>query len=441
MIFLHYTKYFRIIVYAPQSKTWKWINLSSFITDNTAIFGDFNVDLFEDDALADELLSWADSHFLAPYTTDGPTSLRSNRNIDYAFTNWNNIGIQSYKGATKSDHKLIISIVPFSSNKSHKGKNTHWKVFSIFIEFTFSFWSKQINSLIDWTSYDEYVRFIALLSLRCTTYFDLNKYRSAIPPELRSFLSYIRAPSFRQLKLKCPHLRKTINSLRNVAKKELKFFFSNKLDLSLKYRNSSLPDANTFWFKCKNHLKPSTSSLRGIINSNGKLVNDPQEMCNITADFYESFFKKPDVVRPHPYVDAPQINFDDENEEITPITIDELLNTVHSIRKKKSFDAHGISSFMFKFIDQNHWSFLLPLFNHSFQTAFFPTNWKKSRMILLAKKDPICSSNSTRPISLIDCFQKVCEKLFLSRFQSILFRKGILPDYQSGFRERFRLYQ
>ena len=161
-------------------------------------------------------------------------------------------------------------------------------------------------------------------------------------------------------------------------------------------------------------------------------------MCNITADFYESFFKKPDVVRPHPYVDAPQINFDDENEEITPITIDELLNTVHSIRKKKSFDAHGISSFMFKFIDQNHWSFLLPLFNHSFQTAFFPTNWKKSRMILLAKKDPICSSNSTRPISLIDCFQKVCEKLFLSRFQSILFRKGILPDYQSGFRERFQ---
>ena len=139
MIFLHYTKYFRIIVYAPQSKTWKWISLSSFITDNTTIFGDFNVDLFEDDALADELLSWADSHFLAPYTTDGPTSLRSDRYIDYAFTNGNNIDIQSYKGATKSDHKPIISIVPFSSNKSHKGKNTHWKVFSIFTEFTFSF--------------------------------------------------------------------------------------------------------------------------------------------------------------------------------------------------------------------------------------------------------------------------------------------------------------
>ena len=90
-------------------------------------------------------------------------------------------------------------------------------------------------------------------------------------------------------------------------------------------------------------------------------------------------------------------------------------------------------------IDPNHWSLLLPLFNHSFRTSFFPSRWKDTRVILLAKKDPICSPSVTRPISLIDCFQKICEKLFLSRFRSVLSRRGILPNCQSGFRERSRL--
>ncbi|CAF4483837.1 unnamed protein product, partial [Rotaria magnacalcarata] len=40
---------------------------------------------------------------------------------------------------------------------------------------------------------------------------------------------------------------------------------------------------------------------------------------------------------------------------------------------------------------------------------------------------------------LLDFFQKVGEKLFLTRFRNVLFRRGLLPDNQSGFRENFRL--
>lgn len=287
--------------------------------------------------------------------------------------------------------------------------------------------------------YNNYVRFLSLLSSRCTTYFDLKKYRSAIPTELRSFLSYIRALSFRQLRLKCPILRKEVNSLRIIARKELKKFSSNQLDYSLEARNSSSPRASSFWFKCKNYLKPASSSLHGLINSTGHVVKDPHNMCNVAADFYENFFKKSPIIRPHPYTDFPPTEFDNKDDVIPEVTGDELLSVVQSLRKKKSCDAHGISSFMFKFLDLKHWSFLLPLFNLSFSTAFFPSNWKDTRVILLAKKDSICSPSATRPISLIDCFQKISEKLFLSRFRSVLLRRGILPENQSGFREWFRL--
>ena len=58
-------------------------------------------------------------------------------------------------------------------------------------------------------------------------------------------------------------------------------------------------------------------------------------------------------------------------------------------------------------------------------------------MILLAKKESICLPSLTRPISLIDSFLKVSEKLFLSRFCDVLYRRDLLLDNQSEFREGF----
>jgi hypothetical protein len=94
---------------------------------------------------------------------------------------------------------------------------------------------------------------------------------------------------------------------------------------------------------------------------------------------------------------------------------------------------------MFNYIAPSNWSALLNLYNLSFQTAILPTAWKDTRIILLAKKESICSPSSTRPISLIDIFLKTDERLFLTRFKDVLHRRGILPDDQAGFREQFRL--
>ncbi|CAF4179157.1 unnamed protein product, partial [Adineta steineri] len=68
-----------------------------------------------------------------------------------------------------------------------------------------------------------------------------------------------------------------------------------------------------------------------------------------------------------------------------------------------------------------------------------PDAWKETRMILIAKKESICSPALTRPISLIDSFLKIGERLFLNRFRDVLLRRGLLPDNQSGFRDGFRL--
>ena len=59
-------------------------------------------------------------------------------------------------------------------------------------------------------------------------------------------------------------------------------------------------------------------------------------MSEIAADYYEELFRRSEsIVRPHPYVDAPWIDFENKNESIPEVTLDELIRTVND-RKKRS---------------------------------------------------------------------------------------------------------
>jgi hypothetical protein len=158
-------------LYAPESRTWKWDDVSHFITSKCAIFGDFNVDLNKDNTKAEALLAWADTHFLAPFTPDAPTSLRSNRTIDFALCRGFSIDIHTYNGNTTSDHIPIFSTIPFSNTEKRVGRNTHWKVFSIFTEYVYNFWEKLWNEKNFDEVYNDYVTFLSLLINRCTFFF------------------------------------------------------------------------------------------------------------------------------------------------------------------------------------------------------------------------------------------------------------------------------
>jgi hypothetical protein len=63
-------------------------------------------------------------------------------------------------------------------------------------------------------------------------------------------------------------------------------------------------------------------------------------------------------------------DFDNKDDPIPVASIDELLQTINDIKKKKSVDAHGLNSYMFNFLHSSHWSFLLNLYNLSFSSFF-----------------------------------------------------------------------
>lgn len=201
-------------VYAPVSKSWSWDDLSSSLSQKCVVFGDFNVDLVRDGKKAEFFHEWADDNCLAPFTPEASTSLRSDRVIDYALASGVNLNIQVYSGNTTSDHLPTLSVISDKIRNKSLGRNTHWKVFSLFSEFTFSFWEKRWDIEDLDTTYNEYSRFLSLLSARCTSLFPIEKYRPSIPSELRSFLSYIRALSFRQMRTKSIELKKETDLLK-----------------------------------------------------------------------------------------------------------------------------------------------------------------------------------------------------------------------------------
>ena len=162
-------------------------------------------------------------------------------------------------------------------------------------------------------------------------------------------------------------------------------------------------------------------------------------MADMAAEFYENLFEAPEVVRPHPYVDSPATRWENHDDPIPLVTYPELIEVLRTRKKKQSKDIHGLSPYLLDKIPKNYWHHLVRLYNHSFDTAFIPRKLKEVRMILLAKKDAICTPDQTRRISLLDSFLKVQEKLFTNRFVHVLKNRGILPDNQSGFRAGYRL--
>ena len=431
----------RIIgVYAPESRSWGWDHLSQFLSTNCAIFGDFNVDLEQDGGKADLLLSWADTHNLAPYTPVSATSLRAERTIDFSLSNLPLIEIQTYVGNTTSDHRPLLSVLPPHVNKNTHGITVHWNVFTLFTKYTSEYWeARWCTEEIDET-YSDYTQFLALLEARCTVHFALEKYRIAIPTDLRCAMSFVRAMSFRQKRNRDADLKNLVRHWRKYIKYALKNFVASRLSSSLRLRFSATSASVSFWSKVKRGLKPNSSSLRALISPSGEVVKDAKGMCETAADHYEALFRKVEnIVRPHPYLDAPPILHDNALETIPLATWEELILVVTHTKRKKSRDAHGLSSSMFQHLDQSHWHSLLDLFNSSFRSAVLPLAWKDSRMILFAKKEPICTPANTRPISILDAFQKIAEKLFLTRFKAVLNGRGLLPPEQSGFREGHRL--
>lgn len=172
---------------------------------------------------------------------------------------------------------------------------------------------------------------------------------------------------------------------------------------------------------------------------NGTWARDNKEKAEIFAKHLCDVFKPNDTVQPpnpeiRDFLDSPnQLSLPIQS--FTPSEVSKFIKT-----ELKPFKAPGyelITGKILKELPKKAIMFLTFIFNAILRTEHFPAQWKVSEIIMIAKPGkPPHQVNSYRPISLLPITSKIFEKLFLRRFENIIYENNLIPDHQFGFRKK-----
>ena len=130
-----------------------------------------------------------------------------------------------------------------------------------------------------------------------------------------------------------------------------------------------------------------------------------------------------------------------QKQSATPImtsefSIHELNCATRQPKTKKAPGKDDISSETIRHLGSVAKQKLLDIYNQSWNTGTFPTNWKEAIIILILKKRKDSHrKTSCRPISLLNCLGKT---MVNRRLQHHLEKNGLLSLLQSGFRKNSR---
>ena len=119
----------------------------------------------------------------------------------------------------------------------------------------------------------------------------------------------------------------------------------------------------------------------------------------------------------------------------TSFSIDELLDALSS-SNDSAVGPDDIHYQMLKHLPSEVLNTLLSILNDIWLTGNFPSNWRQSYVVPIAKpgKDTSNPTNN-RPIALTSCVCKVMERMVNSRLVWYLERNKIITPTQSGFRK------
>ena len=119
---------------------------------------------------------------------------------------------------------------------------------------------------------------------------------------------------------------------------------------------------------------------------------------------------------------------------LKPIIPNDVLKEIDKLKTKKSSGPDNLPN---KIIKESKYNLIEPLtilYNSVFLHAKYPDKWKLAKVIALHKKGSLSLPENYRPISLLDCFGKILERLIYKQMFSFITKYSILFIYQYGFR-------
>lgn len=112
----------------------------------------------------------------------------------------------------------------------------------------------------------------------------------------------------------------------------------------------------------------------------------------------------------------------------------DVLEVVKKCKNKRSSDCNGIDMQLIQEVINCIVKPLTYIYNKSFETGTFPEKMKLAKVLPIFKNGEKHLITNYRPISLLDQFSKILEKLFVQQLDIFLEKYSLLSDCQYGFR-------
>ena len=222
--------------------------------------------------------------------------------------------------------------------------------------------------------------------------------------------------------------RNKVNALLRLTKR--KYY----IDVFSSFRKSTKKQWQTI-NSLSNKTKRNKSNISSIVHED-KIFTKKVDIANVFNNFFADIPTKlesklpPSVYDPISYLKG---NFPDTMS--APIaTYNDFFTVVKALKNKKC-NVHNYETTIVK---ENATSLSIPiifLFNQSIRESKFPSFLKSARVVPIYKKGSKADVNNYRPISLLNIFSKIFEKLMKLFLLEFIADKNILNPNQFGFRQ------
>jgi exonuclease III len=176
-----------------------------------------------------------------------------------------------------------------------------------------------------------------------------------------------------------------------------------------------------------------------LINSNSsekQLITDPQSIKNEIRSHYQKWTSKRHI---HEHKGTiwqdeyePKTHIDETWYEptYTPITIEEIIETIKKTSNKSAPGPSNIPYMVFKHLNKRTLEHITIFFNKIISTEQIPKEWKHGTIYPIPKpKDWQYDINITRPITLLESIKKIFTKIITNRLSKIFTQHQILSEH------------
>jgi hypothetical protein len=175
--------------------------------------------------------------------------------------------------------------------------------------------------------------------------------------------------------------------------------------------------------------KTGSPTIGPIKQTNGNLVSDPLEMCNIFVSKFASIFISDIPQDPAPYQQTVHVMGN------VTITLDEVLAVLSALDANSSMGPDGLHPCLLKSCATSLAYPLWSIFNQSLNQGCLPVLWKQSLVVPIFKSKSRFDPGNYRPVSLTSVCCKSMERIIVSHLINYLEGNNLLSEHQFGFRK------